>query len=159
MTTLLRDRASITAWVDRLARVGAPQVPLLRAAAAGEVDLLSLSDPTNPWPGGIARRLTRPVVALVGDDPVVGGLPLGPDAWLCTRRLALWRTGAVIHASGGKPEHYAAAVLLAKACGRLALIETGSERAEAWGERLACPGMVTLVPHAGVHPVAPGVVH
>ncbi len=160
-------RAGATAFPPELARravaalpvAGNWLLPLATRAGADDLDLLAFEDTQARWPGRHLRMSNRPTVCLVGDDPGCLEGQGGPDAWRCAEPLARWCAGAIIHASGGEPEHYSEAVRGALLLGRLALIETTSMHAQAWAERLACPTTLLILPSDGMHPIDMRVLH
>ena len=154
--SLLTEPDQARALCAALREAGAACLPLFLAAAEGRIDLLLLADRTKPWPGSQAKRLTRPTIVLVGDDPRVGtGVAYGPRDWLLARRLQLWARCALIHGAAGLPDHYRLAVEMAEGCGRLAMVETSSGMAASWAQFLGYPGMLILTPLGGErHPVA-----
>jgi len=137
---------------DRLPAAYRFVTPAALAAEQNLIDLVGIAEPAAPFPWLLNQR-TRATIVLVGDDP---GLALGlggPEAWRCTERLGRWCRAAIIHAAGGEPEHYVAAVHGALTVGRLALIETTTHYAAAWAERLACPRTLMILPREGQHPL------
>lgn len=112
--------------------------PLMIAAAAGALDVILMGDPRVPWPTRHLRQTKTPTIILVGDDPGCADGQGGPMAWRCTPRAAAWAAGAIIHGAGGRPEHYAEAVLGATLLKRVILIETTSAHALAWRDAISC---------------------
>ena len=131
-------RGSARDAADYLARAHAPQLPLFEAVASRRVNLLWLGDPAGAWPTAQMDRLKMPTVVLIADDD---GQSRPPGEWACARRARWWARAAIVHAAGGEPEHYRAAVAGALATGRLLLVETDSAHGEAWHAFLA--------PHVG----------
>jgi hypothetical protein len=128
--------------------------PLLSPAGCDAIDVVAMCATTAALPRQI-KHSRRPTVVLVGDDPgTMDGIG-GPDAWRCTSKLARWVHGVLIHAAGGEPEHYAEAVRMARAMGRVAFIETTSLHAPAWTARLGCKRTLLILPRDGAHPCRP----
>ena len=128
-----------------------------RAAADGRIALANVIDPGAPFPGRLVKateRRSKPVLVVVGDDPIVG-TSLGPEGWLCARRLSTWAACAVLHAAAGEREHYLAAVEAAERHGRAALIECSSATLPLWAGFLRARHRLTIEPRGGLHPVAP----
>ena len=136
-----------------LASSQAPQLPLFRAMADLRVNVVFITNPASPWPGGTIKRSTRPIVALVGGDRDIGGPDPQPRDWLCARRLRDWCGCAIVHGAGGEPEHYREAVYAAEFTGRCALIETTSARAADWAEYLRPKHTLVIVSTGGAHPI------
>jgi hypothetical protein len=140
------------------ASIGAPQLPLLEAAASGAIGLLLLRNPATPWPTATMRKSTGPTIVLIGDDPDVrDAASLGPDQWSCVRNIRYWQpAGCLIHAAGGKPEHYRMAVTVALQLRRVVVVECSSATAPAWAQALRCRNTMVIIPPNGApHPVAP----
>jgi hypothetical protein len=136
-----------------LAASQAPQLPLWRAAADGRINIVWIADLSRPWPGGVVKRSTRPIVACVGADMDIGGPDPRPTDWLCARRLRDWCACAIVHGSGGQPRHYREAVRAAELTGRCAVVETTSLRVREWAEYLSPRRTLVIVPREGVHPI------
>jgi hypothetical protein len=108
--------------------------------------------------GGIRsiKRARLPAVVLLPDDD---GLSTGPAGFPAARSVLRWCRGLLLHAAGGEPVHYEMAVEMAEAEGSCALIETGTEHAEAWLEaarRAAAPRRhrtLAIWPRNGLHPI------
>lgn len=154
------SREAIQAVADKLAQIGAPQAPLYAAAAAGRIALVCIMAPNTPWPAETIARLTRPAIVLLGGDPGFGEPTFGPGRWRCARKLKGWAAAAIVHGSGGEPEHYRGTLVTAELVGRLALVETASGLIDAWGAFLAPLPRIGYRPsNGGVHPVRPAVLH
>jgi hypothetical protein len=151
---VLSGRAELEALCDRLARAGAPCLPLARAAADGLLSLVSLHDPSAPWPASTFGALVPPVVVIVGDDPGPD-LARGPAGWRSAKRLRRWCAWAMIHGAGGEPAHYSAVLGAAALMHRAVLVETSSALAPAWRGFLGAPGLTILPPPGLPHPVRP----
>jgi hypothetical protein len=150
------DHATMRTACQRLASVGSPHLPLFTAAEQGRVDLVVFNEPAATWRAGAIKRLPRPTVILVGDDPDIGaGTATGPQGWSLASKLRRWAQAAIIHGAEGKPEHYREAVALAEIYGRLVVVDTSSTQALAWGAFLNCPRSVLITPAHGPHPVMP----
>ncbi len=154
------SREAIQAVADKLAQIGAAQAPLYAAAAAGRIALICITAPGTPWPAETIARLSRPAVVLLGGDPGYGEPTFGPGRWRCARKLKGWAAAAIVHGSGGKPEHYRGALATVELVRCLALIETTSSLVDAWGMFLAPLPRVGYRPAGeGVHPMRPAVTH
>jgi hypothetical protein len=153
MIRVVKTREGIERACDLLAASSAPHLPLWRAAADGLVGIVCIADPARPWPGGTVKRLTHPIVAIVGGDVGDGARDPLPEDWLCARRLREWCATAIVHGAGGEPEHYREAVRAAELTGRCAFIETTSDRARAWADYLRPKRTLVIVPRQGVHPI------
>ena len=130
--------------------------PLLRRVMAGELNIcVPMRDTTVPPLYRLGKK-GRPVVTLVGDDDY---RPAGPDTWACAAKLRAWAAFAIIHGTGGKPEHYAMAGAAAMDVRRLLFIETTSAAAQEWAaflyERSPKLPFMGVLPPDGVHPVMP----
>lgn len=93
-----------------------------------------------------------PRVVLIADD---AGNSRDPGEWRSSMSVIAWSRAAVVHGTGGKAEHYAAAVEMAKATGRVVMVETDSAHAAGWQEAIAPRGITCLafIPPPGcVHP-------
>jgi hypothetical protein len=128
-----------------------------RAAADARIALGLITRAASPFPGGLvksAERRRTPVLLIIGDDPI-DGVSLGPDGWLCARRLSGWARFALIHGAGGEASHYKTAVLEAELHRAAALIECSSETLPLWRDFLRAPHKLLIPPRAGVHPISP----
>jgi hypothetical protein len=96
----------------------------------------------------------RPSILLIGDDD---GIDRGPAGFLGAQRAITWGRWFLVHAAGGEPDHYAAAILAAKAYRRVVVIECSSLTLPEWEPlaRLAPNhvGGIVVRPRGGVHPV------
>ncbi len=154
------SRAAIQLVADTMARAGAPQAPLYAAAAEGRIAVVLVGTPNTPWPPATMARLTRPTVLILSGDPGWGEPAFGPGRWRCARKARAWASAAIVHGSGGAPEHYRGALVTAELVGRLMLVETTSSLVDAWGAFLApLPRIGYRPPGEGVHPVRPAVIH
>lgn len=142
--------------VTRAAAAGAHQLPAFHAASEGAIWLTMMSNAATPAPSHLLD-FSRPHLVIIGDDPAEGcDISLGPDAWTCMRRLRYFQPRcAIVHATGGEPQHYRKAVATTLLHGRVLLIETSSSMGPLWGRAMQslCPTMVML-PRNGQHPVA-----
>jgi len=154
------SRAAIRVVADTMARAGAPQASLYAAAAEGRIAVVLVAVPNTPWPVATMARLTRPTVLILSGDPGWGEPAFGPGRWRCARKAREWAAAAIVHGSGGEPEHYRGALVTAEMVGRLVLVETTSGLGDAWGAFLAPLPRIAYRPSGGgVHPVRPGVLH
>lgn len=131
-------------------------VPLLRRVMAGEVNVCWPQRDTVQPPFYRLSKSGRPLVVIVGDDDYK---PAGPDTWACSAKLRAWASFAVVHGTGGKPEHYAMAAEMTVQVRRLLLIETTSAAAQDWAaflhERSPNLPFMGVLPPNGAHPVMP----
>ncbi len=156
MTTFnLTSRADLERACDVFARANAPVLPMVRAAADGIIDLVNINDPKAKWPKWQLSKLKRPVLVVIGDDLEPERPSTLPSGWHCARMLRAWAKTAIVHGSGGEAAHYRAAVGMALATGRAAMIETNSACVEPWVEFLAPMPFLAIVPRSGSHPVVP----
>ena len=133
----------------------AHHIPLLKAACAGQVAVTFLSSRLSRPNIYALGKEKRPSLILVGDDE---GRTTGPMGWVATAQMLQWAKGALVHATGGDQQSYTLAVTMAEQLGRLLLVETSSDAAEAWVTELQKVGVFTvlLLPTGdGVHPVEP----
>lgn len=154
------DRIDTAAMLDRMAAAAAsvtPHVlPVLRAARAG---LIGLAIPNRATAATFLRDLAvsrRPVLVLIGDDPIAGAA-IGPDGWRCPRRLPWWARAAIVHGSGPAPDHYAFTVGATLGHGRVVMVETDSAHLDAWAALFANRMPVTTIrpPDDRQHPAPP----
>ncbi len=131
-------------------------VPLLRRVMRGE---LNVCWPQRDTVQPLFYRLSksgRPLVVVVGDDDYK---PAGPGTWACAAKLRAWAAFAIVHGTGGKPEHYQMAANAAVEVRRLLLIETTSVAAQEWAaflfERNPKLPFMGVLPPDGAHPVMP----
>lgn len=141
----IRTREDFGRVLQVVARVVPWRMPLYAAAADGLIQLVELT-PQAALPKMLDRS-TKPLVILIGDD---GEMPAGPHGWRCTPRLRRMARGAIIHAAGGTRDHYQQAVQAAIAgSAPLALIETTTDHAEAWGQVFSRRPKMLIVPRPG----------
>jgi hypothetical protein len=122
------------AQFERLAHaVGAiapHRLPLVHAAQLG---LINVIEPGRC--GVIPKRMLedtrRPVIVLIGDDDYQS---TGPAGWRCAARVRRWGRGAMVHAAGGRPEHYFLAVQAALTTQRIIIAETDSAHEAEWAD-------------------------
>ena len=131
-------------------------IELLRPAMHGELNVILPTRETRMPPLYRMEKQDRPVIVLVGDDDHLAG---GPATWACAAKLRQWAGFAMVHGTGAKPEHYAAAAMLTRVHRRLLLIETSSVAAQHWAaflrERNPALPFMGLLPPDGAHPVMP----
>jgi hypothetical protein len=150
----LTDRAAMEALAARAASAGYGGLPLIRASIDLGLGLVAITHHATPWPADMIARLgSRPTCVLIAADPGYGSPDPAPDQWACAHRLKYWAKGAAIHGAAGEPDHYRRAAMAALSCGRLAFIETTSNRAREWAAFLGCPRTLLWVPASGAHPV------
>ncbi|HYE70098.1 MAG TPA: hypothetical protein VD932_01070 [Aquabacterium sp.] len=148
--------ADLAAAIVHAQQIGASHlVPLLRMVRTGAVNVAFVTRGT-PAPMGRLKRSNRPAIALLGDDDAA---PTGPAGWPQAERLVKWCGAAVVHSTGAKAEHYAAATALALAHRRLLLVETNTAMEPAWLAliqrlRPGLPGLIVRVrPGEPAHPM------
>jgi hypothetical protein len=143
--------------VVRLEQAGCGHiVPLVRAAMAGDLGF-ALVGPGQTLPPRLldAARQRRPLAVVLGDD---GAAPTGPAGFPQARRLLRWAAHVFVHATGGRPEHYAAAARITVAARRLLLVETCTAQQAAWSALARAlaprtPGTLLITrPGAPAHP-------
>src|SRR5260370_42167787 len=104
---MIADRAQMRASGSRLASMQAPHLPMFTAVQQGQVSLVLFTDPASAWSAGVIKRLPKPTIILVSDDPEIGaGEAAGPLGWKLAAKLRPWANAAFIHGAGGGPEHY-----------------------------------------------------
>ena len=130
-------------------------IPLMQAAGVGRIVLTALVDRLQRPNLYALNKEKRPALILVGDDE---GRTTGPLGWIASTQLMQWARGALVHATGADQQSYMLAVTMAEQFGRMLLIETASNAAEAWAAKLQQAEVFTilLLPTGdGVHPVEP----
>ena len=131
-------------------------VPLLRRVMNGDLNLIWPQRDTVQPPFYRLGKSGRPLVVVVGDDDY---RPAGPATWACADKLRTWAAFAIIHGTGGRPEHYAMAGAAAMDVRRLLLIETTSAAAQDWAaflhERSPQLPFMGVLPPVGPHPTVP----
>jgi len=150
-------RADIARVIGQAELAGAGfYVPLLRRVMEGEVNACWPQRDTVQPPFYRLGKLGRPLVIIVGDDDYK---PAGPDTWACSAKLRTWASFAVVHGTGGRPEHYAMVAEMAMRVRRLLLVETTSAAAQDWAaflhERSPNLPFMGVLPPVGPHPVMP----
>jgi len=150
---LLSRRDDLETACARLAALHAPLLPLVRAAADGRLNMMHITDPSAPWPGGAVKKSKRPVAVVIGADPGDGSADVLPTDWKCARHLRKWCAAAMVHGAGGEPVHYRTAAVMAEAAGRFVLVECSSAAAPIWSDFLQCSRTLVIVPRDGVHPL------
>jgi hypothetical protein len=133
-------------------QMGSPgHAELFRACRDQQISLVtrevSISDK-------VLNRSQRPMVVLLGDDD---GHSSGPSGFRSWRRLKSWAGCALIHAAAADVETYTVAIAMAVLQGRMLLIETSSDMAQAWADALQAASIpaIGVLPKGGVHPVPP----
>lgn len=137
-------------------------LPVIRAARQNRI-WAGMLTPGGLLPARFLDPANNPGCAVL----VIGGdldPPAGPDRFPQAARALRWATHVMLHATGGQPFHYEAAVMAAEAVGaRVVLVECASATLAAWEAFTAryAPkaSVLRILPHPGeVHPV-PGVRH
>jgi len=133
-------------------------IPVVRAVARGEIVLALMPRHSPDLSLSALKRAGLPALVIAQDDDFAD---TGPAGFPPARKALRWAAAAIIHATGGKPEHYAQAVEVAKRHGSCVLVETSSARAAEWAalaQRATLPRrarVLTLLPTEGAHPVMP----
>lgn len=131
------------------------RIPLFRAVPRGEIAFTVLNPGQAP-PLAKLERTGRPaIIVLTSDDDTTR---LGPDGWPHAARILRWAKAAMLHGTGGRPEHYELAIEGAKVHRRVVLVETCTAHIEAWttlARRTMAPERILRMqpPDGGVHPV------
>ena len=130
------------------------RIPLLRALQHDLIALAVLSTGQAPPLAKLDRTQRPAVVVLVDDDDATR---LGPSGWHYAARVMRWARGALLHGTGGQPEHYDLAILAAQQVRHLVLVETSSSQLDAWRAlalRSIPPKHIVQIepPNGGVHP-------
>jgi hypothetical protein len=129
-------------------------VPLFKAAGVGRISFTAVVD-RIAFPN--LRKIDKfglPGIVLICDDDEIAS---GPSPWDCADRALSWARAAVVHSTGGLPQHYAMAIGLAEEFRRLVVIDTCTAHASSWLARCRSAGVRTLhISTAGtdVHPVS-----
>lgn len=158
--------AALSEVVRRMERTrGDFAVPLWRGSLAGGYRIAAAM-PSGVLPAKVLDA-TRPptIIILSGDSDFPAPTP-PPGAFWKVRRYLAWAASVVVHATGGKREHYAAVAAAVPIMRRVLLIETGTTQEDAWmalvqaeaaqrkvhGQALPCLCW-SATPRGGVHPV------
>jgi hypothetical protein len=151
------DAAHIGRLIEVVQQLAPHRVPLFQAAAKGIIGLCDVPR-GEPFPHGLLKALSRPVVAVIGDDDYRS---TGPSGFPAAKRFAYWAKASIVHATGGEVKHYEEAVNAAVLCFRLLLVETDAAHGVEWrrflGDGRRIP-ILAILPCDGVHPVKPGTV-
>ncbi len=131
------------------------RTPLFRAVLHDEIALTVMCHGQTA-PLDQLDQTRRPAILLLTDDDDT--TRLGPDGWPSSARIMRWGRSAILHGSGGQPEHYGAAVVGAVVSSRLVLIETSSAQLAPWikaAARFMPLGRILCIKPTGggVHPV------
>lgn len=149
--------AEIARMIMQAEQAGAGFItPLLQRVMRGELNAcLPMRDTVMP-PLYRLGKAGRPVILILGDDDYQ--CP-GPATWACAAKARQWAAAAVIHGTGGRPQHYEMAAVTALQVRRLLLIETTSTAAQDWAaflaERTPALPFMGFLPPSGAHPVMP----
>jgi len=149
----LQSRSDLERACEVLASMGAPHLPLMRAAASGQIALVNITDPAAQWPEQLLAGFNRPVVVLLGDDLEPSRPSTLPPGWACAPMLRSWAVTAFVHGAAGETMHYRGAVAAALMCGRVAFVETASRCVRPWANFLKPMPVMAFLPRDGVHPV------
>ena len=131
-------------------------IPMFRHAMEGQLNLVWPQRDTVMLPLRRMGKTGRPLAVILGDDDYA---TTGPSGWGCAVKLRTWAAAAIIHGTGGRPEHYALAAEMAVQSRRLLLIETSSASAQDWAAFLSKRSpklpLLGVLPPDGAHPVTP----
>ncbi len=133
----------------------AHHVPLFQAAGVGRIAMTGLADRLSRPNLYSLNKSKQPALIVVGDDDHG---TTGPMGWAATAQMVQWARGCLLHATGGDQRSYALAISMAEDFGRLLLIETSSDAAEAWLSVLRAADVPTVLLRPtgdGIHPVEP----
>jgi hypothetical protein len=151
----ISDRATVARIIGAFATAGlAHRLPLLEAVHAGR---LAFAEAGRAWrPAATLRALDRtgkPALLLLGDDDET---PTGPAGWPGAATALRWARVVVLHATGGKPEHYRLAVEMAARHQRVVMVETTPAHLAAWlalaRPSPSRPALLIVPPPGDVHP-------
>ena len=145
------DRATLDRAGAVFADLAPHQLPLIRAVRDGLITLIA-PERAAPWPKRAIEAVRRPAIVLLGDDD---DRSTGPTGWRCANAASRWPRSAVLHATGGKPEHYAMAVVTAGLCWRVLFVETDLAHSAAWHgllDRRRIPVLSIVPPPGSQHP-------
>lgn len=106
-------------------------VPLWRGSLAGEYRIAATM-PGGALPAKVLDTTRPPTVIILSGDPDFPTPPPPPQAFRRVPRYLAWAASVVIHATGGKREHYAAIAAAVPIMRRVLLIETGTTQEDAW---------------------------
>lgn len=124
------DPAALALIVAEMHRAGCTwHIPLIRAVAEGRIALAFVLAHERARLVKLDRS-GRPSILILSDDE--DGRADALSGWPSLRRIMCWARGAIIHASGGLPEHYELAVQVAEECQKLLIIDTAYKRLSAW---------------------------
>lgn len=129
-------------------------VPLVQAAMRGELRVAWVY-PDHRVPTNLLAAGGPPMAVVLCDD---GDASHGPARFAQARKLVRWTRSILLHAAGGRPEHYAAAAEAAVLRGRLLVIECASgEREAEWLALIKAvaprtPRLHLTPPPGGAHP-------
>lgn len=147
-------REDLERTCDVLAAMGAPLLPVFRAAADGHIELAVIGHPKTAWPTKALAKVRKPCLVIVSGDTEPEEPSVGPQFWRCARQIRLWAKSGIVHGAAGEPDHYRLAASLATTSGQAAMIETASRHVLAWSEMLNPVPVMLIVPPNGVsHPI------
>lgn len=151
----LTTQGQMAAAAVRLRQAGADHhAPLFQAAMRGELRFAFIL-PGGRFPKRLLRGDRLPLALVLADDADVSH---GPSRFPDARRLARWARAVLLHATGGRPEHYEAVVAATLLRGRVLVVETASgERENEWLALLKSAAPLTprlhlKPPPGGTHP-------
>ena len=140
----------------RLTQAGEPHlVPLIRATMDRALRFVIVAPGKRVPLRMLQDKPGRPLAVILSGD---GKAAVGPDAFPQARRLLRWTRGIMVHATGGKLEHYAEAARATVLTRRLVVVETDTAHEAAWLALAAstAPGTpmlrITAPPGAAPHP-------
>ena len=132
---------------------GHAHAALARAALAGDITLLMLTDRKARLDASVLWQLQGPSITLVGDDDDESS---GPGGWRSAKILTKWAAAGIVHGAAADEETYRAAVTGAAMVKRFLFIETASRNLEAWAATMPAKPLLCMVPRGGTHPIYPG---
>jgi hypothetical protein len=133
-------------------------IPLFKAARDGLIHLKVINpDIRVPVRDTDPATYRAPTVVLLCGDACDGRHT--PAHFPQAVRWLRWACAIMLHGTGGKPEHYVAAVTAAQMAGRVLVVDLPSAALPGWFElaqRVAprASGLVIAPPPGGVHPIA-----
>ncbi len=130
-------------------------IPLFKSAGVGRIAMTCLTDRLSRPNLYALNRAKQPALILIGDDD---DSVTGPMGWAATAQVMQWARAVFVHASGGDQRSYMLGVTMAEDVGRLLLVETSSDAAEAWVAALQhadVPTVLLLPTGDGIYPVEP----
>ena len=140
-------------------------VPLWRGSLSGEYRIAGALA-GGLLPAKVLDPARPPTVIILSGDPDFPTPAPPPEAFRNVRRYLAWAASIVVHATGGRREHYAAVAAAVPVMRRVLLIETSTTQEDAWmalvqaeadrrrarDQHLPCLCW-SATPRGGLHPV------